>query len=184
MKNKQTRFWNAKLGENAAYSHKTSISWERLKRVQRGCSGGLFCIFTHVDTQTSTITREQISGMFLIKGGNPLIISAAEWTHKSYQCTTVYPWYQNHPDYLCELCSNSCERQIPITQSHTQGIFSSLITRKICNPSSPRETTDSTAEQLQEICNNLACVTGLEPFIATALSQPVVVPRYPRLERY
>ena len=109
MTNKKMRLWNAKLGENAAYSHKTSISWEHLKRVQRGCSGGLFCIFTHVDTQTSTITREQISGMFLIKGGNPLIISAAEWTHKSHQCTTVYPWYQNHPDYLCELCSNSCE---------------------------------------------------------------------------
>jgi hypothetical protein len=151
MTNKKMRLWNAKLGENAAYSHKTSISWERLKRVQRGCSGGLFCIFTHVDTQTSTITREQISGMFLIKGGNPLIISAAEWTHKSHQCTTVYPWYQNHPDYLCELCSNSCKRQIPITQSHSRNILFTY---------DEKNTIDSAAEQLQEICNNLACVTG------------------------
>ena len=171
MKNKQTRFWNAKLGKMLRIVHKTSISWERLKWLNAVAWGTILHLYSCGDTNTNNNMRTNFRH-----------VSNRRWYQ--HQCTTVYLWYQTHPDYLCELCSNSCKRQIPITQSHTQAIFSSLITRKICNPSSPRETTDSTAEQLQEICNNLACVTGLEPFIATALSQPVVVPRYPRLERY
>ena len=138
MTNKKMRLWNAKLGENAAYSHKTSISWERLKWLNAVAWGTILHLYSCGDTNTNNNMRTNFRH-----------VSNRRWYQ--HQCTTSYLWYQTHPDYLCELCSNSCKRQIPITQSHSRNILFTY---------DEKNTIDSAAEQLQEICNNLACVTG------------------------
>ena len=138
MKNKQTRFWNAKLGKMLRIVHKTSISWERLKWLNAVAWGTILHLYSCGDTNTNNNMRTNFRHVF-----------NRRWYQ--HQCTTVYLWYQTHPDYLCELCSNSCKRQIPITQSHSRNILFTY---------DEKNTIDSAAEQLQEICNNLACVTG------------------------
>ena len=89
MTNKKMRLWNAKLGENAAYSHKTSISWERLKRVQRGCSGGTIlhfysCGYANINYNTRTNFRD---------------VSNKRWQSPNHFCsrmnTQVSPMYDS-----------------------------------------------------------------------------------------